>query len=167
MWAMTAQTATASLMSPIGVIRLCTEGDELVSVRIDPDGAEAHPVPATPLLAEATRQLKAYFAQERRAFDLPLRPLPSQRGEALRKGIESVPYGETLTYGKLAAQVGSAPRAVGQACKRNPFPILIPCHRVTSTTGPEYYSGGAGAATKAWLIEFEKGQTPWKRTLLL
>jgi methylated-DNA-[protein]-cysteine S-methyltransferase len=111
--------------------------------------------------------MKAYFAQERRDFDLPLRPLPSLRGEALRSGIAAVPYGETMTYGRLAEQLGSAPRAVGQACKRNPFPILIPCHRVTSATGPEYYSGGAGASTKAWLLDFEQGHTPWKRTRLL
>jgi O-6-methylguanine DNA methyltransferase len=138
MWAMTAQTATASLMSPIGLIILGAEGDQLVSVRIDPEG-------------------------EGRQHD----PVSSQRGEALRSGIAAVPYGETMTYGRLAEQLGSAPRAVGQACKRNPFPILIPCHRVTSTTGPEYYSGGAGASTKAWLLDFEQGHTPWKRTRLL
>ena len=111
--------------------------------------------------------MTAYFAQKLQDFDLPLRPLVSKRGEVLRGGIASVPYGETLTYGSLAVQLDSAPRAVGQACKRNPFPIIIPCHRVTSTAGPEYYSGGAGASTKSWLIDFEKGLTPWKRTHLL
>jgi methylated-DNA-[protein]-cysteine S-methyltransferase len=47
---------------------------------------------------------------------------------------------------------------VGQACRRNPFPIIIPCHRVTSTSGREFYSGGEGPRTKAWLIAFEKGK---------
>lgn len=167
MCAMTAPTATATILSPIGIIRLCAEGAELVSVRIDPEGAATDQAPATPLLKEAVAQMTAYFARERQNFDLPLRPLPSERGEALRMGIASVPYGATLTYGKLATGLGSAPRAVGQACKRNPFPIIIPCHRVTSTAGPEYYSGGAGASTKAWLIDFEQGKIPWKRTQLL
>jgi methylated-DNA-[protein]-cysteine S-methyltransferase len=80
----------------------------------------------------------------------------------LRAGIAGVPYGETLTYGALARLIDSAPRAVGQACKRNPFPIIIPCHRVTSASGPEHYSGGAGISTKAWLLDFEQ---PWPKLL--
>ena len=167
MCAMTAQSATATLVSPIGLILLGAEGDQLVSAQIIPDAGGPEQEPTTALLVEAVRQMKAYFAGEQQAFDLPLRPLASARGEELRSGIASVPYGETVTYGALAAQLSSAPRAVGQACKRNPFPILIPCHRVTSTSGPEYYSGGAGASTKAWLIDFEKGLTPWTRTRLL
>ncbi len=155
---MTAPTATARILTPIGVVELVAEGNALLSIRIDPSGTtESHDV-GSPVLNEAAKQMRDYFAAKRNTFDIPLQPLPTKRGQALRAGIAAVPYGETLTYGALAAQIGSAPRAVGQACKRNPFPIIIPCHRVTSASGPENYSGGAGVATKTWLLDFEHGR---------
>jgi methylated-DNA-[protein]-cysteine S-methyltransferase len=103
-------------------------------------------------------QIQDWFAGKRKDFDLPLAPLSTPRGEALRAGIAAIVYGETLTYGELAARIGSAARAVGQACRRNPFPIIIPCHRVTSAGPQEFYSGGEGPRTKAWLIAFEQGK---------
>ena len=73
-----------------------------------------------------------------------------------------------MTYGELAANCGSVARAVGGACKSNPFPIIIPCHRVTSAAGPEYYSGGDGPRTKTWLLDFEYSNLPEpQRTRLL
>jgi methylated-DNA-[protein]-cysteine S-methyltransferase len=168
MCAMTASTATASILTPIGLVSLTEESGELVAVRIDPTGTRAHHSPGNGALDEAVTQMTAYFVGERLDFDLKLRALPSPEGQALRKGIASVPYGETLTYGALAQKLDSAPRAVGQACKRNAFPIIIPCHRVTSASGPENYSGGAGVATKAWLLDFEQATLPPdKRTRLL
>jgi methylated-DNA-[protein]-cysteine S-methyltransferase len=168
MCAMTAPTATASLLSPIGLIMLSAQGDDLISVQIDPKGNLEEAPATTPLLQEAVRQMRTYFAQGCQGFDLPLNPLPTERGEALRAAIASVPYGETLTYGALAKKITSAPRAVGQACKRNPFPIIIPCHRITSASGPEHYSGGAGVKTKAWLLDFEQANLPQQqRTRLL
>jgi methylated-DNA-[protein]-cysteine S-methyltransferase len=168
MCAMTALTATATLLTPIGLVSLSAEGGELISVRINPLATEGHQPATNPILKEALDQMAAYFAGERQNFDVKLRPLPSPQGEALRSGIAVVPYGKTMTYGALAEQIRSAPRAVGQACKRNPFPIIIPCHRVTSASGPENYSGGAGVETKAWLIDFEQANLPpEQRTRLL
>ena len=106
----------------------------------------------------ASAQLAEYFAGKRRDFDLPLQPARSDRGTALRLGIAAIGYGETASYGALAKALDSGPRAVGQACRRNPFPIVIPCHRVTSASGPEHYSGGDGVATKSWLLAFERRQ---------
>jgi methylated-DNA-[protein]-cysteine S-methyltransferase len=163
--------ATARIESPIGTLTLSADDMHLRGVRIagaavcsarDP-GESGHPI-----LAEACAQLRAWFAGKRQEFDLPLRPLDSPEGTALRAGIASIPFGETLTYGALAARTGSVPRAVGQACKTNSFPIIIPCHRVVSTSGPEYYSGGGGTRTKTWLIDFEYDHLPpEKRTRLL
>ena len=59
--------------------------------------------------------------------------------------MAEIPYGETRVYGELAASVGSAPRAVGRACGRNPIPIVIPCHRVLAKAGLGGYSGSAGS----------------------
>ena len=67
--------------------------------------------------------------------------------------MTTIPYGETLTYGTIAAQVGSGARAVGQACA-NPIPILIPCHRVVGAGGKlTGYSGAGGTVTKKWLLD--------------
>ena len=150
---------TARLASPIGIIALESDEQALLSVRILPGATDAQDAPDHAVLGPALAQLRAYFAGARDDFDLPLKPLPTPRGEALRAAIASVPYGETLTYGALARQFESAPRAVGQACKRNPYPIIIPCHRVTTANGPEHYSGGAGISTKAWLLDFEQQGT--------
>ena len=71
--------------------------------------------------------------------------------------IRGIPIGETLSYGALARIAGSAPRAIGQACARNPFPIVIPCHRVVGSGGMiGHYSGGKGIATKIWLLDHER-----------
>jgi methylated-DNA-[protein]-cysteine S-methyltransferase len=153
---MTSHTATVRIVTPIGTITLTADERHLLSLSIGGEGDELAPRVAHLLLREACAQISDWFAGTRQDFDLPLAPLPSARGNQLRAGITAIPYGETLTYGALAQKLGSAPRAVGQACMRNPFPLLIPCHRVTSASGPEHYSGGDGVRTKAWLIGFER-----------
>ena len=69
--------------------------------------------------------------------------------------MQDIPYGETRSYGELAAAIGSAPRAVGGACGRNPIPIVIPCHRVLGKTGLGGYSGSGGLKTKEALLALE------------
>ncbi|MEY2928314.1 MAG: hypothetical protein RL367_2791, partial [Pseudomonadota bacterium] len=142
--------------------------DALTSARILPrQSGEQHPA-NHPVLREAVSQVRAFFAGELTLFNLPLVGLGSEEGEKLRAGIAAIPYGKTITYGILATQTGSVARAVGQACKTNPYPIIIPCHRVVSTAGPEYYSGGDGPRTKTWLIDFEYDHLPPdQRTRLL
>jgi methylated-DNA-[protein]-cysteine S-methyltransferase len=169
---MMGKTATATFQSPIGALTLFATGDVLTRVRFPPpqtEGRAASPAEdsAHPVLALAFDQLEQWFAGQRTAFDLPLAPATAD-GAALRVAIASVPYGETRTYGALAAQFSSAAQAVGQACKTNPFPIIIPCHRVVSTAGPEFYSGGDGPRTKTWLLDFEHANLrPAQRTRLL
>jgi methylated-DNA-[protein]-cysteine S-methyltransferase len=93
--------------------------------------------PATPLAAEAVRQLKAYIADPGFAFGLPLKPAGTAFQRRVWEQIAAIPPGETHTYGQLAKNLKNAPRAVGQACGANPYPIVVPCHRVVA-------SGGAG-----------------------
>jgi methylated-DNA-[protein]-cysteine S-methyltransferase len=170
MCAMPGAIATARMESLIGLITLRADDEALIGIRIGRTSATTsrHIATGHPVLGPALAQLLDWFAGNRLSFDIPLTPLGSAEGESLRAGIASIPYGETLTYGALAEQVGSVARAVGQACKTNPYPIIIPCHRVVSTAGPEYYSGGDGPRTKTWLLDFEYAHLPQdQRTRLI
>ena len=159
--------AMAQFVSPIGVVLMSADETHLVSVRIAGTGAAAG-VTGHPVLAEALSQVRDWFAGQRQDFDLPLVSLDSAEGQALRDGISAIPYGETRTYGAVAQERGSIARAVRQACKTNAYPLIIPCHRVTSATGPEFYSAGEGARTKGRLLDFEQSRLPpEQRTRLL
>jgi methylated-DNA-[protein]-cysteine S-methyltransferase len=164
---MRSRLATARFERPIGPITVEADGEYLVGLKIA--GSATAIIETThPILVLAIEQLAEWFAGERENFDLPLLPLDSGQGATLRSGIAAIPYGTTMTYGALATQTGSIARAVGQACKTNPFPIIIPCHRVISSAGPEYYSAGGGPRTKTWLIDFEYDHLPTdQRTRML
>ncbi|MFC6735383.1 methylated-DNA--[protein]-cysteine S-methyltransferase, partial [Halolamina salina] len=91
--------------------------------------------------AEIRRQLAAYAAGEREAFDLTVDYPGGHLGDVMR-AMAAIPYGETRTYGDLAAELDSGAVAVGQACGANPLPIVVPCHRVVGVDD----SGGFSAA---------------------
>ena len=106
--------------------------------------------------AEAVRaQVREYERGERRAFDLRVETPEGVLGQ-VTAALADVPYGETRTYGAVAAKVGTAPVVVGGACARNPVPVVVPCHRVVrSDGGLGGYSAADGVATKRRLLEFE------------
>jgi methylated-DNA-[protein]-cysteine S-methyltransferase len=95
--------------------------------------------------AAVVEQLAEYFGGARRAFDLPLEPRGTKFQLELWAALSEVPYGETVSYGELAVQIGrpTAVRAVGLANGRNPFMIVYPCHRVIGADGTlTGYAGG-------------------------
>ncbi len=108
------------------------------------------------LLVEAKRQLLAYFAGKRHAFDLPLAPSGAPLDLRVWSLMRDIPYGQTRSYGDLARVLDWPARAVGRACGRNPLPILIPCHRIIGSTGElGGYSGEGGVDTKRRLLLLE------------
>lgn len=111
----------------------------------------------TDILKEAARQLQDYLAGKLREFDLPLAPAGTEFMLRVWKSLLNIPYGETRSYQEIAQSVGNikASRAVGQACNRNPIPIVIPCHRVIGTNGNLTGFGG-GLDIKLHLLELEK-----------
>ena len=140
-----------SISSPVGSLLLDEDEGALVSLRwADMAGGNG-----SPLLAEAARQLDAYFAGRLTEFDLPLRPAGSAFERSVWAAMQNIPYGETRSYGDLAAATHSAPRAVGRACGRNPIPIVIPCHRVLGKGWMGGYSGAGGLKTKEALLTLE------------
>jgi methylated-DNA-[protein]-cysteine S-methyltransferase len=144
--------------SPVGTLRLTAENDRLCALDIGEAGTGGERDDVAPLLREATAQLRAWFGRRLTTFTLPLAPASTPRGPAHRAAMLAIPFGETASYGEVARSIGSSPRAVGQACARNPLPILVPCHRVLAAGGAiGHYSAGAGIMTKRWLLSHEHG----------
>jgi methylated-DNA-[protein]-cysteine S-methyltransferase len=111
----------------------------------------------TPLIKSAAAQLIEYLRRARRSFDLPLAPRGTPFQLAVWRELQAIPYGQTRSYGEIAAQLDAprAFRAVGMACNRNPIAIIIPFHRVVGHDGA-LVGYAAGVDTKRALIEFER-----------
>lgn len=154
------QRLCRTIESPVGRLTMTEEDGALVRLAwADWQSGDPSALPGdTAVLDRTVAQLLEYFAGERHDFDLPLAP----RGTAFQRRtwteMTQIPYGETLSYGALARKLRSAPRAIGQACRTNPIPIIIPCHRVLAEGGrPGGFSGGAGLETKFALLQLEGG----------
>jgi len=151
------------LPSPIDDLMAVAEGDSLVGLMMLP-----HPDPGSdwqradddPILAEARRQLVAYFAGERQDFDLPLAPAGTAFQLQVWAALREIPYGQTISYGELARRIDNpqASRAVGLANGRNPISVIIPCHRVIGADGSLTGYGG-GLPRKQLLLALEQGVT--------
>jgi len=119
-------------------------------------GVSASTPAKTALLAEAARQIRAYLSGRRRHFELPIALSGSRFQQRVYEAMMEIPYGAVRSYGEIARAVDSAPRAVGGACKSNPLPILVPCHRVVASgRSLGGYSGFGGLATKRFLLGLE------------
>lgn len=94
-----------------------------------------------PLGALIADQLNAYLHNPHHRFQLPLKPLGSPYQQQVWNALLVIPVGRTLTYGELATKLQSSPRAIGQACKKNPLALFIPCHRVVGKNDQGGYMG--------------------------
>lgn len=114
---------------------------------------------ANALAAEAGRQLRAYLADPEFVFGLPLRPSGTAFQRRVWGEIAAIPCHQTKSYGELAKTLHNAPRAVGQACGANPFPLVVPCHRVIASDGAlggfARQRGGFLLGVKRWLLAHE------------
>ncbi len=110
-------------------------------------------------LRPVKKQLDEYFAGKRREFELPIRPPGSEFQHRVWRSVREIPYGETTSYGEVAAKLRrkGASRAVGRANATNPVCLVTPCHRVIGADGSLTGFGG-GIETKRWLLELESGQ---------
>ena len=133
--------STRAIKTPIGPLTLEADENAVTAIRFSAGGAQD----ASPLLDAAEAQLREYFAGARRTFDLPLAPHGTAFQQRVWTASRTIPYGETRTYGELAAAIDSpnASRAVGMVNHRNPIPSIIPCHRVIGANGTlTGYAGG-------------------------
>ncbi|QAU35599.1 methylated-DNA--[protein]-cysteine S-methyltransferase [Janthinobacterium sp. 17J80-10] len=130
-------------------------------VYLPPSFAAQAPVNA--LAEKAMRQIACYLQDPDFRFDLPLVEAGTPFQRKVWQAISAIPRGQVLTYGAVARAIGSAPRAVGQACGANWFPLAIPCHRVTASGGLGGFSNhgdatGFHVGVKRWLLAHEGAQ---------
>lgn len=131
------------LDSPLGPVSIEATSDGITRITLRKgDGAEpvtegAQRDDDDPVLQQAVEQLRAYFAGDREAFDLPLAPAGTAFQQEVWAALRTIPYGHTWSYRQLAEAIGrpTASRAVGAANGRNPLPIVVPCHRVIGADG--------------------------------
>ena len=167
-----------SMNSPVGTLRIVADGNAVTAIEFTghrPVGASerssvARAVAvsgardvgdrsdADPLIREVVRQLDAYFARDLKDFELPLAPAGTPFQQSVWTELRRIAYGETVSYGEIAARMGMRPgasRAVGLANGRNPIPIVIPCHRVVGAKGSlTGYAGGV--ERKQTLLDLER-----------
>ena len=138
-------------------IGICSDGDAIVAIDFlepcDERGGRQ------PLAQAAVRQLRGYLKDRTFAFNLPLAPAGTAFQKSVWAAIAAIPAGETRSYGELAKALKSSPRAVGTACGANPYPIVVPCHRVIAASGGlggfSRQRGGFLLEAKRWLLHHE------------
>ena len=148
----------AKLDTPFGVVGVRTEGDALAEIVYLPRSAGTL-APTNALAERACAQIERYVADPGYRFKLPLKDIGTAFQRRVWEQISAIPLGETRTYGDLARALRSAPRAVGQACGTNYFPLVIPCHRVVAASGLggfAHSSSGYLLEVKRWLLAHEQ-----------
>lgn len=147
----------AKLKAPFGVLGIRCDGEVLTGVDFLARSAKAEP-PRTSFAKKVCEELAAYFADPGFRFDLALRAGGTEHQNRVWQAMCAIPCGKVRTYGDLAAELHSSPRAIGQACGSNPIPIVIPCHRVVGKAGLGgfmHHSGGDALDIKLWLLRHE------------
>lgn len=154
-------THYATTDSPIGELLVLGDEEKVHGLLMNGDGAfddrKLELTQDQKAFAETIDQLGEYFAGERDGFDLPLEPEGTEFQRSVWKALAEIPYGETRSYGQIAAVVGrpKAARAVGMANNRNPIAVIVPCHRVIGAGGALVgYAGGL--ERKTWLLDHER-----------
>jgi methylated-DNA-[protein]-cysteine S-methyltransferase len=151
----------AILPTPFAVLGIVTDGAALTGIDFLPHSTPAL-APQNPVAENACAQLQAYLTDPSYRFDLPLAPGGTPFQARVWQALREIPSGATQQYGELARLLGTAPRAVGQACGANPIPVVIPCHRVLARSGLGGFMSSAGGdplAIKRWVLQHESRQS--------
>ncbi|AWB67998.1 hypothetical protein C2869_16895 [Saccharobesus litoralis] len=156
--------AQALLDSPVGRIAIFDNGKHLTAIDIFPGDINYRQDNTTNLTQHIVEQLRAYFSKSAsKACDLseiPIKPKGTEFQQSVWQLMQAIPCGSSWTYGEMASQLETSPRAIGGACRRNPIPIVVPCHRVVAASGIGGYSGqwkaGKRVDVKQWLLAHEK-----------
>ena len=150
----------ALINTPFGAVAISSNGGQLAITLLTEsayDNVQVTKASADPLVVQACKQVMQYLQQPATKFNLPL----TQQGTAFQQrvwqAIAAIPLGQVRTYGELAREIGSGPRAVANACGANKLPLLVPCHRVVAQHGLGGFMQGKanGLLIKQWLLKHE------------
>ncbi len=153
-----AQQYTAVVPSPLGLIGILAGPEGLK--RLDYLDQAPQRLVTSGLAARVSAQLQAYFDGRREDFILDLDLQGTDFQLTVWQALLAIPHGETLTYGEVAKKIGSSARAIGGACRANPVPVIVPCHRVLGKNSIGGYAGhesGEMVDRKSWLLRHEQG----------
>lgn len=149
---------SAVIKSPIGNLAVVCRGQkklEITSIQYlltkTPSKTPSDPAEKT-LILSLQKDLEKYWQNPKHKFTVPLAPEGTSLQKRVWKALQKIPSGKTITYGELALQIGTGARVIGNACRKNPILILIPCHRVVAKNG----LGGFGGDTSGKLIDNKK-----------
>lgn len=153
--------------TPVGPLLIFADHEQLLEIRFDDSDADSSGTPedyspaGSRLLNQTVLQLRQYFAGTLSVFQLPLQPAVNEFQQSVRNELLRIPWGMTVSYSEIARRIGrpSASRAVGAANGRNPFPIVVPCHRVIGADGSLTGFGG-GLDRKRTLLLLEGALPP-------
>lgn len=148
--------ATAALQTDIGWIEVSADNDAITHLHWR--GVQPARLQSSPLVKEAVKQLGAYFDKRLREFDLPIAADGTGFAKDVWDTMLGIPYGQTLTYGDVAARLNAPAQTIGQACGQNPIAVIIPCHRIVGTNWLGGYSSELGVNAKEYLLDLERGQ---------
>lgn len=148
----------AVIAAPFGRLGVRTDNNRLVDIDFAPARLPLK-APAHAFARRVCRELRAYFANPRHVFRLPLHLPGTEHQRRVWRALTRIPSGAVRSYGDVAKRLHSSARAVGGACRRNPVPIVVPCHRVVSHSGLGGFMGrrsGSALAVKRWLLAHER-----------
>jgi methylated-DNA-[protein]-cysteine S-methyltransferase len=148
--------ATAALATDIGWIEVSADNDAITHLHWR--GVQPARLQSSALVKEAVKQLGAYFEKRLTRFELPIAADGTGFAKDVWDIMLAIPYGETLTYGDVAAKLQAPAQAIGQACGQNPIAVIIPCHRIVGTNWLGGYSSELGLSAKSYLLDLECGQ---------
>jgi|SRR5581483_1145142 len=150
----------AVIAAPFGRVAVRAEAGRVVDVNFVSARVPLKS-PQDAFVRRVCRALEAYFADPRRSFGIPLLLEGSSHQRRVWRALTRIPAGEVRSYGEIARRLRSSPRAVGGACRTNPIPIIVPCHRVVGRGGIGGFMGrrsGSAMKIKRWLLAHERRQ---------
>lgn len=153
-------TQTHFINTPIGPFEFILEDECLSELKLaDVKTGTANLSDTAKAIAH---EIEAYFSNPHHKWTIPLKLKVTPFQQKVLAALQHIPVGSTLTYGELARQLKTSARAIGQACRRNPIPIVIPCHRVVAARGIGGFAGerkGEMIERKEWLLKHERQAT--------
>jgi methylated-DNA-[protein]-cysteine S-methyltransferase len=144
--------------SPIGALGIVITDNKLTRIDFSVKATKTHRTESSKLLQEIITQLNQYFKNPQYRFNLPMQINGTDFQKKVWHAMQKIPLGKAESYGEVAKKLNTGPRAIGAACRTNPIPIIIPCHRIVAANHLGGFNGktsGVAMQIKKWLLAHE------------